>query len=139
MKNLLIAGLLGLALTACRAEPAAPTDSAPAAGHDHASLATHGGSIVELGDHAALLEIVRDESAGTVAVYVMDAAGAVLSADAAPVLNVPTDDAPLQLEGTENDGAWTFSDEALTGHVHGARLRVTIGGRTFNPELPDSH
>ena len=138
MRELMIAGVLGLALAACGPETAPAVDT-PAAAHDHTSLAAHGGSIVELGDHVAMLEIVRDETTGTVAVYLMDAAGAALDADTPPALNVPTDDAAVQLDGVEKDGAWTFAHEALKGHVHGARLRISVGGKSFNPELPDMH
>lgn len=46
--------------------------------HDHAShgghahRAPHGGTLVELGEHAYNLELVRDSSAGKLTVYILD-------------------------------------------------------------------
>jgi hypothetical protein len=38
----------------------------------HAHKAPHGGTLVELGDHAYNLELVRDSAAGKLTVYVLD-------------------------------------------------------------------
>ncbi len=109
-----------------------------AAAHDHSSAAQHGGTIVEVGSHAALMEVAHDEAAGVVTVWIYDMAGAALAADEAPVLNVSGDD-PKQLTGTDEGGAWVFRDEALATHVHGARFRVSIGGESYSPDMPDAH
>ena len=137
----LAALLTCIALPACGPDDSAsqmPATDAPAA-HDHSSMASHGGTIVELGDHVAILEIVHDGVAGVVSTYVMDASGAPLAVDGTPVLNLSVDDAPVQVEGAEVDGAWTFTSDALQGHVHGARFRLSVGGKTFSPDLPDVH
>jgi hypothetical protein len=45
------------------------------AGHNHGGhvhKAPHGGHLVELGDHAANLELVRDDAAGKLTAYVLD-------------------------------------------------------------------
>lgn len=45
------------------------------AGHNHGGhvhTAPHGGLLVELGDHAANLELVRDDAAGKLTAYVLD-------------------------------------------------------------------
>ncbi len=49
--------------------------SDPHAGHDHGAhvhKAPHGGLLVELGEHAGNLELVRDDAAGKLTVYVLD-------------------------------------------------------------------
>ncbi|MDP3069300.1 MAG: hypothetical protein Q8N18_03380 [Opitutaceae bacterium] len=49
--------------------------SDPHAGHNHgghAHTAPHGGLLVELGDHAANVELVRDDAAGKLTAYVLD-------------------------------------------------------------------
>lgn len=38
----------------------------------HVHVAPHGGTLVELGDHAANLEFVRDASAGKLTAYILD-------------------------------------------------------------------
>ncbi len=134
---------LCLALVACD-QGEAPGDAAPEQGteepaaHDHSGDAKHGGAMVEVGEHDALLEVVHDEDAGVVRVWVTDFGGAELKLDAEPLLNITTDGAPVQVEGTIEDAAWTFRDEVLKGHAK-ARLRLAVGGKTFNPELPDVH
>lgn len=63
-----LAGLLLCSLTACGKK-----DSH--AGHNHskhAHTAPHGGQLVELGDHAANLELVRDDAAGKLTAYLLD-------------------------------------------------------------------
>jgi hypothetical protein len=58
--------LLCLVLTAC-------SKSDSHAGHgEHVHRAPHGGTLVELGEHAYNLEIVRDAAAGKLTVYVLD-------------------------------------------------------------------
>lgn len=47
----------------------------PHAGHNHGGhshTAPHGGKLVELGDHAYNLELVRDSAAGKLTAYVLD-------------------------------------------------------------------
>src|SRR5678815_5612007 len=39
---------------------------------EHAHKAPHGGTLVEIGDHAYNLELVRDTAAGKLAAYVLD-------------------------------------------------------------------
>jgi hypothetical protein len=55
-----------------------PTDATDAnkirvAGADHAHTAPQGGTLVELGDHFACLEIVHDRGEGALTAYVLDA------------------------------------------------------------------
>ena len=47
--------------------------SGPAAGSGgHAHVAPHGGTLIEIGEHAYNLELVRDADAGKLTVYVLD-------------------------------------------------------------------
>lgn len=47
--------------------------SAAAAAHDHNFPAPHGGTLVELGNHLYLLELVHDPAAGKLTAYLLDA------------------------------------------------------------------
>lgn len=60
--------LLALGLAGCgqRQDHAAP------AGGGHAHQAPHGGTLVEIGEHAYNLELVRDAAAGKLTAYVLD-------------------------------------------------------------------
>jgi hypothetical protein len=74
MKNTLratLATVLLCTLTACakKDEHAGHNHSAPA---KHVHTAPHGGTLVELGDHAFNLELVRDPATGKLTAYVLD-------------------------------------------------------------------
>lgn len=45
-------------------------DHAPAGGHAH--TAPHGGKLLELGEHAGNIEVVRDPAAGKITIYLLD-------------------------------------------------------------------
>ena len=47
-----------------------PNQRAASGGHVH--TAPHGGTLIEVGDHAYNLELVRDASAGKLTVYILD-------------------------------------------------------------------
>src|SRR5688572_17247593 len=69
MKNVLLpalAALLVLTSGAC----SRPESSSGAGGHTH--RAPHGGTLVEIGQHAYNLELVRDAAAGKLTAYVLD-------------------------------------------------------------------
>jgi hypothetical protein len=67
MKTLLVVlGALFLAtVSACGKKP-------DPSGAGHAHTAPHGGTLVELGDHAYSIELVRDLAAGKLTAYVLD-------------------------------------------------------------------
>jgi len=66
-----LVSLLLCSLTAC-------TKQDEHAGHDHSAhakhvhTAPHGGTLIELGEHAFNLELVRDAAAGKLTVYLLD-------------------------------------------------------------------
>lgn len=66
-----LATVLLCALAACakKDDHAGHDHSAPA---KHAHAAPHGGTLVELGEHAFSLELVRDSAAGKLTAYVLD-------------------------------------------------------------------
>src|SRR5688572_24917711 len=69
MKNVLLpalAALLVLTSGAC----SRPESSSGAGGHTH--RAPHGGTLVEIGEHAYNLELVRDAAAGKLTAYLLD-------------------------------------------------------------------
>lgn len=105
--------------------------------HDHAVHGPNGGDLAELGDHAAHLEVKQDEKGSQWVVYVLDADLKPMAPDAAPILNLKTDDGPKQLTSvaTEESHRFTFSDAVLGKHVDG-RFRVSVGGVEYAPDVP---
>jgi len=65
--------LLTLALVGCGGQSAAPVADAGHDDHEH-SAGPHGGDILELGEYHG--ELVHDDAAGTVTVYILDGAAA---------------------------------------------------------------
>ena|SRR5687767_645301 len=61
-----LASFLLISLGAC----SRPESSSGGGGHSH--RAPHGGTLVEIGDHAYNLELVRDPAAGKLTAYVLD-------------------------------------------------------------------
>ncbi|MEY4939816.1 MAG: hypothetical protein RIQ93_1551 [Verrucomicrobiota bacterium] len=58
---------LGLVIGGCSKQESAP---AAAGGHQHA--APHGGTLVEVGEHAYNIELVREAATGKMSAYVLD-------------------------------------------------------------------
>lgn len=70
MRSLLrlsIAFSLGLTLAAC-----SRSDSHSHSGGGHVHKAPHGGTLVEVGEHAYNVELVRDAAAGKLTAYILD-------------------------------------------------------------------
>jgi hypothetical protein len=65
----LVLGMLGVvALAGCGKK----SDGAAGKSGGHSHVAPHGGTLIELGDHAYSLELVRDAAAGKLTAYVLD-------------------------------------------------------------------
>ena len=110
--------------------------------HDHA--APHGGEMVVSSDHAMHFEIVHDDGAGLVKLWLYDADVKSATTAEIPVINIPDDAGGIQVKGvapggTKTSSEWHFSHEALKGHVHGARLRVLAMDRSYMVDMPDDH
>jgi hypothetical protein len=62
-----LCGVLLVCLAGC-----GKTDHGPAATGGHVHIAPHGGTLVEVGEHAYNLEILRDTAAGKLTAWVLD-------------------------------------------------------------------
>lgn len=100
IKKLAMAVSCVTALACGASEPTPPTPSTPpaATSESHAHEAPHGGTLVELGEHFAMLEFVLDAGAGTLTVYVLDGGAEQAVRVAQPTIAV-TFDAPQVLAG----------------------------------------
>ncbi|MSU67532.1 MAG: hypothetical protein EXS40_03010 [Opitutaceae bacterium] len=68
-----ILAAVALLATACSKSDHAAHDHDKKSAHSaHVHSAPHGGTLVEIGDHAYNLELVRDSAAGTLTAYVLD-------------------------------------------------------------------
>jgi hypothetical protein len=155
VRNLLVIGAAAL-LGACGKESPtsggktpekAPTSSGipvsgtPAA-EEHGHDAKHGGEVVELGEHEGHLEIVHEESTGTITAYVYDADMKPVAVEA-PVINlakggVQVPMTPLSGAGPKTD-AWKATHEALKVEPLDGRIRLKIGDRTYQASLEHEH
>jgi hypothetical protein len=64
---LFLAAMLAASFTGC-----SKPESASSAGGGHAHRAPHGGTLVEVGQHAYNIELVRDSTAGKLTAYILD-------------------------------------------------------------------
>jgi hypothetical protein len=123
----------------------------PHAGHDHGGhvhKAPHGGHLVELGDHAANLELVRDDAAGKLTAYVLDghaenfvriaapsisltayAAGARQTVTLAAVANSATGETVGNTSQFEGPAPWLKD----AGEINGEVGAIEIKGAKFPP------
>lgn len=109
-----------------------------AAGHgSHDYKPLHKGQMIHLADHGPILEIVYDQQGGAAKMYVFDAHQKQKSIDKAPALVIPTHDDPITATGKGD--VWNFSHPALTGHVHGMRIRITVDGKQYNLDWHPVH
>lgn len=118
--------------------------------HAHPTEGPHGGSLIELGEEQYHAELVHDDEAQTVSIYLLDAAGktAVAIADPNIRLNVTHAGEAMQFElpasrqETDPEGKsslFTSSDASLAEHLDhaddSAQLVVTIEGTQFRGSL----
>ena len=158
----LAVGLLALSLGGCyksNDQTAKPSGSsakpAHSHDHDHSSAGPHKGSLIELGNEEYHAELLHDDAAHKVTIYLLDskAAGKATSPEAKLALNFVVDGKPQQftLAGVAqaDDAAGTFSkyeavDEALCTVLDDeksqGKLNVTIGGKQYTGALAaDGH
>jgi hypothetical protein len=123
-------------------------------GHQHASEGPHHGALIELGGDEYHAELVHDETAGTITVYVLDGSAAKASPIDAKeiVINLAKQGKPRQFalapRPQEGDNAGKSSrfvsndkdlGEALHDDAAQARLVLSVGGKTFSGELHGHH
>jgi hypothetical protein len=139
MRSAVLTGVCVLLAGCSHEEGAKPRERPVAADHERGP---HGGHILEVGDHVAHLEIVHDEAAGRVTLYVLgDDAKTPMPIAKAPEFKLTTKDGPRVIatapEGAGSGESATFVvvDEVLKGFEPEGRISVEIGGRQYNPEL----
>lgn len=122
-------------------------DQKPAAGA-HAGEAhahgPHGGHVLELGSaHAVHLEVVHDDSTGTLTIYVLGTdAKTALAATKPPELKLNTSSGPKVLATKAKDASntvFTVTDDALKGKEPEGRISIEVDGKTYNPDLEHHH
>lgn len=88
----------------------------------HAHTAPHGGALIELGDHAASLELVFDSASGTLDLYVLDA-----HAENYVRITAPSIPASATAEGTSGPIALELLPVAspLSGEIAGDTARFS--------------
>lgn len=142
MKFVSIALPMLLVVAACSDEkPQEKAAKSGAAAHAHEG--PHGGHLLEVGDHVAHLEVMHDEAAGKMTIYVLgsDAKSALTDAKA-PQVKLSTDSGPKVLSTTAVSGAagaFAVTDPALKAHGPEGRISIEIGGKTYNPALEHDH
>ncbi|MGE3172482.1 MAG: hypothetical protein AB7O97_07625 [Planctomycetota bacterium] len=142
MKFVSIALPMLLVVASCSDEKPEDKPSKPgAAAHGHEG--PHGGHLLEVGDHVAHLEVMHDEAAGKMTIYVLgsDAKSALTDAKA-PQVKLSTDSGPKVLSTTAVSGAagaFAVTDPALKAHGPEGRISIEIGGKTYNPALEHDH
>jgi hypothetical protein len=123
--------------------------------HAHPTEGPHHGKLVELGNESYHAEVVHDDEAGTLMVYLLDSAAknAVYSEASEIVINIRKGDQPLQfkLGGLKKDGQpeGKFSEyslvepellKALHDKASTAKLSVTIDGKPYSGDVShDDH
>lgn len=120
----------------------------------HAEFGPHKGSLVELGDEEYHAEVVHDEKAGTVTIYLLGSdAKSTVTTDAKEVaLNAKVSGKAIQMKlkaaPQKGDKAGTTSCFAskskelvnlLDNEQVKPSLRVTIAGKTFNGAIAHHH
>jgi hypothetical protein len=140
------AALLMVTLVAGAASPVPAAPAATSRGHAHPTAGPHHGTLIELGREDYHAELVHDEKADTITIYILDAAAtkAVPIAAAPLTLNVraggtvqqfPLTAKPQSTDPEGTSSAFTTADkrvgEAL--HTKGAtgHLNVEIAGKRY--------
>ena len=136
---------------------APPAAADPHAGHDHGAHPTegpHGGGLIELGDEEYHAELIHDDAAGTVTIYMLnDHADAAAPIDAAELTVTAMHDGnretfKLAADRDANDPAgkssrFVSTDAELAEHLDEeggeAKLMVKIAGRSYTGDIVHDH
>ncbi|MEQ8212214.1 MAG: hypothetical protein RH917_20610 [Lacipirellulaceae bacterium] len=134
--------------------PTATSPSTAADRHDHPSEGPHHGSLIELGSEEYHAELVHDDAAGTVTIYLLDSAA---------IAAVPVDSKQLQINLSHDGEAEQFellatsdvgdppgraskfvsSDAELVEELDHegvqAQLVVSIGGKQYRGAIEHDH
>lgn len=122
--------------------------------HSHAAEGPHHGSLIELGSDAYHAELVHDDAAGTVTIYILDsnAEKTVSVSSSEVVINITHDDKgdqfKLAAKPEEGDAAgksarFVSEDKTLLSELdHGhadAQIVITIDGKQFRGNIAHDH
>lgn len=103
----------------------------------------HGGHVLEVGDHVAHLEVLHDEGAGKITLYVLGTDGkSPLAIEKAPQLKLLTADGPKALDTKAQDDSgsvFAVTDTALKGQEPQGRVTIVVNGKVYNPGLEHDH
>ncbi|ADG66515.1 hypothetical protein Plim_0668 [Planctopirus limnophila DSM 3776] len=156
-------GLAGSLMAGCGGEPSSAkqttTSATPAKPHDdhghaHSAEGPHHGQLVELGNDEYHAEVVHDDEAGTVTIYLLDgsAKNSVPIEATDVIVNVSLEGKAEQFKlpatPDTNDPAGKSSKfvsqdkvlcEKLDAHGVSAKLVVTVDGKPFSGKLAHSH
>jgi hypothetical protein len=142
----LLALLAALTLVACGDKAPTTTGGGGEAEHDHhEGKGPNGGSLGEVGDHVAHLEMIVDHGRHAVIAHVLTADNKAMRIKDAPVLNLVFKSGPKQITGkavdANADGAteWHFRDELLAGEPESGKFRIVIGGTPYTVALAHDH
>ena len=129
-------------------------DHAGHAGHSHPSEGPHDGDLIELGNEEYHAELLHDEDAGTVTIYILDGgATKQVPIDASEItINAKHDGRPEQFSlaasPDESDpqgqsSRFVSNDKELAEHLdeEGAdpRLVLTINGKSYRGDISHDH
>jgi hypothetical protein len=120
----------------------------------HPTEGPHHGSLIELGNEEYHAELVHDDEAGTVTIYILDSSAkrAVPIAAQEVTINLKHDGRPAQFKLAASPDAgdrqgtssrFVSNDQDLAEHLDhadsGARLVASIAGKSYTGELHHSH
>lgn len=117
-------------------------------GHEHGhgeSEGPHGGTLVDVGDHEAHLEIIVDHDKRAVMIHFLTLENEPSMLKEAPLLNLKFASGPKSLVGKAVDGGaagaseWHFRDDALASEPESGRFKIQWNGKTYNPDFEHSH
>lgn len=123
-------------------------------GHQHPTKGPHGGAIVELGDEELHAEVLHDDAAGTVTVYLLDGEVKRYMTIASPeiVINVRHNKKAVQFklkakpQSSDRDGRSSRFEvknqqlvELLDAHDAEAQLKLVVGKRSYVGKIVHNH
>ena len=156
VSSALVFGIALLATTGCYKTGDQGSAKKPAESHehDHPTVGPHKGSLIELGVEEYHAELVHDDDAHKVTIYLFDGhvKDKVTSSDATIPLNFVVDGKPVQYalkaapQAGDAAGAssrFELVDEALCKAIDDekakGKLNVTLGGKSYSGELKHDH
>ncbi len=122
--------------------------------HSHPDIGPHHGDLIELGNEEFHAEMVHDDAAGTITIYILDSAAKIaVPIDATElVINLKHDGKPEQFKLLSSADAgdpagkssrFTLKDADLATHIEDAaaepKMSVTINGKPYSGEIKHSH